>query len=392
MEDSVKKTHILLLPSWYLPNGGQFCRNQAQALVGKGIKANVLANVSISFRKYGFKAFRLPWNFHTSKEDGLVVFRFFSRSIPYFKKLDSILWCWQTLLMFNRYCKTYGKPDLIHVHSVLWGGYAAYLINKKTKIPYVITEHKGIFGLSCKYAKNQFSDWQTPYMTQAFENACVIIPVSTNQIPKIQTYLKKNVLIQPISNVVDTDFFHFKERTLGKDIRFVAVNGFRYVKAYDILFPAFDKVCDKLSNAKLRIIGEDFEGQEFNKLWSTIKHKDKISFVGELDMYGVREELWNADIFTISSRVESQSVSTLEALSTGLPVVCTTVIPSGMVNDENSIVVPVENIDALTLALIEMASRYQQYDGRSISEEIMKIASKDVVVSKLIDLYSHIIK
>jgi L-malate glycosyltransferase len=174
-----KDKHILLLPSWYLPEGGQFCRNQAQILCEHGVKANILANVSIPWRKYGWKSLKFPWFSFTSKEEGLLVFRKFSLRIPRLKAFNGILWSWQTLSMFDQYVKENGKPDLIHVHSVLWGGYAAYLINKKRSIPYVITEHRGVFGESCEYAKRQFEDLQTPYMEKAFSNAKVIIPVST---------------------------------------------------------------------------------------------------------------------------------------------------------------------------------------------------------------------
>ena len=379
-----------MLPSWYIPHGGYFCRDQAQILCEKGIKANVLANVSISLRKYRLKTFVFPWRFFTSYEDQLIVFRFFTRAIPFLNKTNGIIWSWLTVFMFNKYCKIFGKPDIIHVHSVLWGGYAAYLINKKTGIPYVITEHKGIFCLSCEYAKKQFEDWQTPYMEKAFSNAKVIIPVSNNQIPHIQKYNKKNVSVEQISNVVDTDFFYYKERKVETKVLFVAVNGFMPVKAYDILLPAFDKVCDKVQNVKLRIVGEDFEGQEFNELWKLVKHKEKIFFTGELDMHGVREELWNANAFVISSRVESQSISTLEALSTGLPVVCTNVIPNYMVNEHNAIVVPIEDIESLTAAILEMAEKFTTYDGVAISQQIKKISGKEAVVSKLIDLYTRI--
>jgi len=383
--------HILMLPSWYIPNGGQFCRNQAQALCENGIQANILANTALSLKKYGFEILKYPWRSYSSKEDGLLVFRNFYFSIPYLNKTNGVLWSWKTLRMFDKYCLLYGKPDLIHVHSVLWGGYAAYLIYKKRGIPYVITEHKGIFGLSCDYAIRQFEDWQIPYMEKTFSNAKAIIPVSTKQIPKIQTFLKRDVPIFPISNVVDTDFFHYKERIIENDIKIVAVNGFMYVKAYDILFPAFDKACDKISNIKLRIVGEDFEGSEFNRLWAVVKHKDKFTFTGELDINGVREELWNANIYIIPSRVEAQPVSTLEALSTGLPIVCTTVIPEEMATKETAIVVPVEDISALSDAIIEIAEKYQAYDGKLISDKIKKMAGKDVVTAKLIDLYSNLI-
>jgi hypothetical protein len=39
-----------MLPNWYLPEGGQFCSNQAQALKEQGIQADVLASISLSWR------------------------------------------------------------------------------------------------------------------------------------------------------------------------------------------------------------------------------------------------------------------------------------------------------------------------------------------------------
>jgi glycosyltransferase involved in cell wall biosynthesis len=392
MNKTENKIHILMLPSWYLPHGGHFCRNQAQALTENGVKVNILANVSISWIKYGKKIFKFRWLPYTSIEDGLVVERFFSRNIPYFKKPNGLLWSWQTLWLYDKYVKKHGKPDLIHVHSVLWGGYAAYLINKKRGVPYIITEHRGVFAESCEYARNEFVDWQTPYMEKAFSNAKAIIPVSTKLIPKIKSFLRTDVPIHQISNLVDTDFFYYKKRIVEEEIKLVAVNGFMFVKAYDILLPAFDLVCDKLSNLQLRIVGEDFIGPEFDKIWSKVKHKNKVTFAGELDMDGVRSELWKANIFVIPSRVESQSVSALEALSTGLPMICTTVIPTEMANEKTAIIAPIEDVNSLSVAIIEMTSKFQQFDGNSISNLISNLASKNAVSNKLIDLYSQLIR
>ena len=380
-----------MLPSWYIPEGGQFCRNQAQVLCKKGLNVNVLANVSISWKKYKFQSFIFPWKTFASEEDGLLVLRKFTRTFPFFRRLNGLIWSWRTLKAFDKYVIIYGKPDLIHVHSVLWGGYAAYLIQKKRGVPYIITEHKGIFGESCDYAKKQFEKWQTPFMEKAFSNAKTIVLVSNNLRPKINTYLTSNVPFLEISNVVDTDFYYLKERKIGEDIKIVAVNCFLFVKAYDILLPAFDKVCDETSNVRLKIVGEYFERSEFQEIWTSIIHKDKISFSGELDSFGVREELWNANIFVISSRVESQSVSTLEALSTGLPIVCTTVIPKKMANNETAIVVPVEDIDALADGIIKMAKNFRNYDNKMISDSVKNYAGKDVISAKLIELYSQIL-
>lgn len=385
------KLHILMLPSWYLPQGGQFVRNQAQMLCELGVECNVLANVSLPWRKYGFKTLKFPRKAFSSQEDNLLVFRKFTKRIPHFRVLNGLLWTYQTIRLFEKYTEIYGKPDLIHVHSVLWGGYAAYKIKKKYQIPYIITEHRGSFGMSCDYAKAQFVDKENKYMENAFSNADKLIPVSDKLIPHIKNFLVNNVPIEPISNVVNTDFFHYKKREFDGQIKFVAVNGFKFVKAYDVLLPAFDKVCSLLDNVQLTIVGENFDNDDFAAMWKTVKFKNKIKFTGELDAFGVREALWDANIYVLSSRVEAQPVSTLEALSTGLPVVCTSVVPGTVVNEKNAIVVPVENVEAFADAMIQMAQTFREYDGKNISETIKNIASKPVVAKKLLEVYSSIL-
>lgn len=385
---------VLMLPSWYLPEGGQFCRNQAQVLCEMGIQADVLANVTISIRKYGFlNALSFIQRPRFVSEDGLTVMRNYHISFPFFKKLDGLWWSWKTFRLFKKYCKRKGEPDIIHVHSVLWGGYAAYLIKKRMGIPYIITEHKGIFGMSCNYAKESFIQWQQPFMDKAFSNASNIIAVSDMQIPKIQTFLTKQVPCVVVSNVIDTDFFCYKERIRNPNIiRCVCVNGFSYVKGYDVLFPAFDKVCDVIPNIQLTIVGEDFEGKQFEKLWQTVRHKDQFTFKGELDAFGVRDALENADFYILSSRVEGEPVSTLEALSTGLPVVCTEVVPHYVCDESNSIRVAVEDIDQLANGIIQMAADFPKYDAKQISLRLKEVAGKETVVRQLLQIYDEIIE
>ena len=386
-----KNMHILMLPSWYIPHGGQFVRNQAQALKEKGLTVNVLANVSLALTFDKTKYFTLPYRTFVSEEDDLTVFRFFQRSIPKTSKLNGLLWSYMTVRLFEKYQKKFGAPDIIHVHSALWGGYAAYLIKQKYNIPYIITEHRGVYGCLCEFAKKNFEEWQTPFLEKAFSNADYITPVSKLQIPKIKTFLTKEIPVLPVSNVINTDFFHFKERKNDTEtIKFVATNGLYFVKAYDILIPAFDNACGVNPNIEISIVGENFEGKEFQKIWNGVKHKDCFRFTGELTAEGVRNELWNADIFIIPSRVESQSVATLEALSTGLPIIATTTIPKIMTTPENSIVVPVENTEAMTDAIIEMSKNYKNYNSKAISEHIKTVCSKEAFTKAIMSVYQQV--
>jgi len=388
----MKKLHILKLPSWHIPQGGGFVRNQTQTLKEKGLIVNILENASLAIRIDKAKYFTLPYNTFLSEEDGLIFFRHFFRDLPKLHKINAKRWIKSTFNFFEKYQKIFGKPDLIHVHSSIWGGYAAYLIKEKYNIPYIITEHRGRFGQSCDYAKDLFKNWQTPLLEKAFSESDAIVPVSENLVPKIRTFLKKDVPIIPVSNVLNTDFFYYKERKSSEKIRFVTTNSFVPAKSYDILFPAFDRACDKMPNIELTVCGNNFAGNKnFDKIWKNIKNKNNFHFAGFLNAEGIRNELWQADIFVLASRVEAQPSAVLEALSTGLPMVCTTVVPQMVATAENSIVVPVENEEKLLNAIIEMAKNYQKYNGKNISEHIKSVAGKDAFAKQIIKVYEQVI-
>ena len=387
----MKKLHILKLPSWHIPRGG-FVRNQAHILKEKGLIVNVLANISISLTLHKAKYFTLTCKTFVNEEDNLTFFSHYFHDLPKLRKINTKLWIKSTVNLFEKYIQKFGKPDIVHVHSAIWGGYAAYLIKQKYNIPYIITEHRGRFGQSCEYAKKLFFDWQTPLLEKAFSEADMIVPVSENLALKIRSFLKKNVPIVPVSNVLNTDFFHYKERKKSEKIRFVTTNSFDRAKAYDILLPAFDCACNEMENLELTIVGGKFTGnQAFDNIWKTVKHKNNFRFAGFQNAEGVRKELWQADIFVLASRIEAQPVAVLEALSTGLPLVCTTVVPRAVATFENSIVVPVENIDLLANAIVEMAKNYRKYDGKAISEHIKTVAGKEAFAKAIIEVYEQVI-
>jgi glycosyltransferase involved in cell wall biosynthesis len=349
--------------------------------------------VSIALRTFKTKYFTLPFCSFECNEDGLLVYRLFTRVIPKLQKINHILWAKRTVKLFEKYQRRHGTPDIIHAHFALWGGYAAYLIKQKYGVPYVITEHFSIMSNLCDYSQKSFKNWQTPYYEKTYSNADFIAPVSKVQIPKIQTFLTKKAPIAPISNVINTDFFHYKERKNDTEkVSFVSINGFYIQKGYDILLPAFDNACEKNKNLEITIVGENFEQKEFqNTLWKNVKNKDKFHFTGELTAEGVRRELWNADCYIMPSRAEGQPQATLEALCTGLPMVCTEVVPDNVATKDNSIRIPVEDIEMMTDAILKLSATYKNYDGKAISEHIAGICSKNAFAESIIKVYKQVI-
>lgn len=392
MSDLSQNIRILQIPSWYLPEGGQFCKDQAIFLKKRGIEVHILANVMLPWKKYKLKALTAPWKSFESVEDGILTYRYYYRRLPKQNKANLVRWCQRTVKLFDEYVEKYGKPDLIHVHSCTWGGYAAYLIKEKYNIPYVITEHRGIFGMRSSLAKESFLPAYTPFLQKGFSNSSYIIPVSEQQIPKIKEFLATEVPIKVISNILDTAFFHYLSRESKENFTFVTVNGFYEVKGYDILLPAFDLVCEKVKNISLRMVGENFEQKAFQEILSRCRNKDKIVFTGWLEPDGVLDELKGADAFVMSSRVEAQPIAILEAISTGLPVVCTEVVPEAVVSFNEGYRVPVEDVVALANAMLDMIANRNRFDAKAISAHAASLAGPEVVTENLISIYEAVLQ
>lgn len=382
---------VLILPSWYLPAGGYFIKEQALFLQERGLDVAVLANVAVSITHGKSRYLTLPWHCFSTMEDGLLTYRCYTRNLPKNEQLNLKRWCNFTVHLFERYLKEVGRPDIIHVHSSTWGGYAASLIKEKFGVPYIITEHRGIMALQSKYAVSQFQDWQEYYFKKAFNNADYIVPVSDQLMRKISEYTDQHVPWCSIPNIVDTDFFSCRKHHRNSPFHFVCVNGYYQVKAYDVLLQAFDLFCETNKNARITIAGENFNHPDFQVLLQQCLNRDKITFSGELNREQVRNLLWEADAFLLSSRVEAQPIAVLEALSAGVPVVVTDVVPEYVIPSFCGYRVENENVEAFAAAMQQMVETRDCFDEDQISSHATKIASKDLIIDQITEVYGKVL-
>jgi len=388
---------VLILPSWYYPMGGEFCRDQALALTNSDLRADVLAPVLLPWRTYAKTLLFDSWNAELWDDEGILTYRKYFRRLPFCDMPNIVRWAHFTVLCFEEYEKLFGRPRIIHAHSSTWAGYAAFLLYKKYGIPYVLTEHRGIFGMKSELASSSFKPAYTPFLQLAFSNAQTILSVSDQLIPKIREYLTCEVPIEVLSNMVDTAFFApSKVKKVTHPFRFITMNSYRDVKGYDILLPAFDAFCHRLqetgspSDAELWIGGDGFEHNDFQRVLCACDFRAQIHFLGWLSPEEVRERLYESDAFVLASRVESQSIAVLEALSTGLPVVCTEVVPEAIVGTAQGLRVPVEQVQALSEALFQMHGTINNYTSEALFAHVEKIASSQYVVSCLKRSYSKL--
>ena len=104
---------ILILPSWYPPDGGYFFREHSEAIRMKGWEVDVLVNRVVGIRRLiraGISALRST---RAIDENGLRVIRSIYLKIPGSEKHNIRSWSQKTRKLYSGYEKKYGKPALI---------------------------------------------------------------------------------------------------------------------------------------------------------------------------------------------------------------------------------------------------------------------------------------
>jgi len=377
--------HILEIPSFFPPYGGLFCLDQAKALAALGHEVRILSNVQLAVT-IGMKDYlSLPFGRYEHEMDGITVYQSYQRGIPKVVHYNVMRWVSIVRSMFDEYVAKYGRPDILHAHCAKWAGYAAMQIGRDYKIPYVITEHLSKLLFEKEFAASDV--WQIPLLKEAYRNADCVVPVAEELVDNIACYFGKDYRWKSISNVIDTDFYHYQERQAkaGRTFRFCCLANNWPLKGYDILIPAFEQLRANGADAELYIAGRGTDTDVFRK-----KLSDGIVSYGLINREKVRDLLYHCDALVLASRSEVQPLVLLEAMATGIPVISTECIPQNLRIEGGCTIVPIDDVDALSVAMKKVMEQ-EDFDGRKVSESVKEMASPLVVGQKLSQLFSEII-
>jgi len=134
-------------------------------------------------------------------------------------------------------------------------------------------------------------------------------------------------------------------------------------KGFDVLIRAFDQLLSTGTAAQLVIAGEGGLQQELQQLIRDLKRENSITLLGHVP--DARLVFNTLDAFVLSSRREGLPNVLLEAMASRVPTITTPVggVPNVVAHEHDALFVPVDNVDALTVALTRLlnnASLQQQ--------------------------------
>jgi|GEM_PF-4835176 glycosyltransferase involved in cell wall biosynthesis len=188
------------------------------------------------------------------------------------------------------------------------------------------------------------------------------------------------------------------ERFYPKEIKrkldelvFIFVGRVSRRKGTEYLIKAFNKLSDNYKNIKLIIIGKGAEStvSEFKKL-----ARDSVQFIGEVPSREMNEYYNMGDVFVLPSLCEPSSLTTLEAMAAGKPIIST----RGGVNDffvegEMGFWIEPGDVDELYRAMEKFVLNRDiiQPMGKKIREHVIKNFTWDIVAQKLISAYLSLV-
>jgi glycosyltransferase involved in cell wall biosynthesis len=309
-----------MLPSWYpsphFPLNGIFFREWAAATRRAVPHLGVIYPDLRSLRTFeGGGVWQNRFQIEFMKDEGVPTFTWRGWNLPGFN-LRRQMFVRAARVLARRYIANYGTPDLLHAQFCFWGGVAARVIAEELGIPYVLTEVSSIF------LREQLPPPSLHWATWAFDGAAKVMACSQALADCIRPIIPgKSINIVP--NMTDTEYFVMNERRMGHNYRVLAVAELNANKGIDVLIKAFTQAFKGDSSATLTIGGNGPERGTLELLAQELGVINQVRFLGELEKSQVRQEMWDADLFVLSSYRETFGLVLVEAMSTGLPVVAT---------------------------------------------------------------------
>ena len=246
--------------------------------------------------------------------------------------------------LYKKIEKIHGKPDVIY-GQFFFNTAIAVCLQKKYGIPLIGIEHAGRFNA------DKLDPITRKMAFYAYSNAEEIITVSQTLKQRILYHFERDSFV--VHNLVNSIFFQASQDRKNSEIfNFSSIGSLVYGKGFDLLIEAFSIMCKIDEKMYLTIIGE---GEERGRLQDRIDQlglSNNIFLVGRKTKSEIVQILNNSSAFILPSRSENFSVSVLEALAVGLPVIAT--LCGGIkecIDDSNGLLVPIEAVSYTHLTL-----------------------------------------
>jgi len=277
------------------------------------------------------------------------------------------------------------KPDIVHTHGY-FSSVIGRLSAKIAGVPVIINHLHTVFNLSS--LRNVIVDKTLNLFTDRI--ICVSKKVEESFMAAGYGFKKKSIVIY---NGIDGR--KFMPRISGHQTKsLISVASLYPHKGQTYLLKALKIVSEECPEVSLEIVGDGPLRKELEDECSSLGISSKVKFLGERN--DVAFLLSRAGIFILTSLREGFSLSLIEALACGLPVIATNIggVPEIVKDQENGLLVSSQDSRALAIAIKSLLKdeprmREMGLKGREIFEKFFTL---EIMLKRFDELYKELFR
>lgn len=354
---------LQVIPYFFLSWAGgrpvELIYNLSKSLLDRGHQITVYTTDAFNAkRRFGFRTELLNL-------EGIKVYEFRSLS----GKLIGGHHIYFSPAMIPAMSREIGGFDVVHLHEYrTFQNILAHHYARKHGVPYVLQAHGSLPRIISKKGLKQTYDRLWGY--RLLKDASRVIAVTGAEAeqykgfgvsePKIEV-IPHGLDLSLFDNLPEKGEFRTKYGYSAQEKIILYLGRIHEIKGLDLLAKAFTDICKDVNDVKLVIVGPD-DGYlpTLKKLVSALGINNRTLFTGPL--YG-REKLAayvDADVYVLSSYYEIFSITVLEALACGTPVIVTDRCGLAEVVDGQAGIVVSPDKDKLSSALMSLLTESGQ--------------------------------
>ncbi|MBN1993491.1 MAG: glycosyltransferase family 4 protein [Anaerolineae bacterium] len=374
----MKKLRVVMVISSFFPIIGG-TEKQAQALSMHLLKRGV--EVCILTRQYpGLSKYQVL--------DGLPIYRLLVWGCNN-NYISTLMFTGGVIVWLIWHARLY---DVVHAHQTLSPAMAALIAKLCTRKPVLIkVAGSGAYGEIREIRRRPCLTLRRRLLRQA-DRFLVLNEESIQELGQLG--IARHQIVRGV-NGVDTQRFAFVKRKMeSRSLTVVSVGRLSYEKGLDLLLLAWKEVLQLKIPGEftLLIVGDGPERVDLEALREQLALGERVVFTGATT--GIDRYLQQADIFVLPSRSEGMPNAVLEAMASGLAIAATRVggIPYLITPDQTGLLVPPEDVAALTQALVQLLTRpnLRRRLGRTARQHVEHNYSMKIVTEHYLQLYREL--
>lgn len=288
------------------------------------------------------------------------------------------------------------KPDVIHTHQFFGVGVTALSAARILKVPLVGTNHTAI-----QQFIQYYSPVHTAWATRLVQNYvywyyrhCQVLTTPSAALRQDMEQAGGWQSLITIPNPVDTSVFTAPVRD---HLIPTVIHAGRLApeRSVDVIIRALALVRVSVPQVRLLLAGSGSAKGALRRLVRQLGLEHSVQFLGVLSQRELAEAYHASSLFVITSPAEVQSMTTLQAMATGLPVVAiTTPAFTDLVTPDRGILVTPGDHHATAAAIVKVLRNQANWDSYSQHGQtyIQKHCTVDAVAKQWEEIYHQVVK